>query len=230
MRAETSLVLDVAFGIRYVPPSLVSVPLTERVTVTAPALGPNANWFKDGQPLVGATDPVLVIPSARASDAGVYIYSPAGPGIPERGSQALALNVGPQHRFLNLSTRAFSGPGDQKLITGLVVKGGPESKAVLIRAVGPSLAKFGINGFIKEPVLKVFDGAGRPHLERYDFPPGKKAEAIADATKKVGAFPLADGSKDAVDLIPFKAGAYTVHVDSADGSAGLALIEVYEVP
>ena len=115
------------------------------------------------------------------------------------------------------------------MIAGFVVSGA-EKKAVLIRAVGPSLAKFGLTGFIKEPVLKVFDSASRPYAEHYDFAPGGKAAAIAAATKKTGAFPLLEGSKDAVELMPFRAGAYSVQVESADGETGLALVEIYEVP
>jgi hypothetical protein len=229
MYAETSLNLDVAFGVRYVPPSLVSVPQGERVTVKAPDWNRPSHWLKDGRALEGATEPVLVIPSATSSDAGVYVYTPDGPGIPERGSQLLMLNVGPQQRFLNLSTRALAGKADQKLIAGFVVSG-PETKAVLIRAVGPSLAKFGLTGFIKEPVLKIFDSAGRPYAQHYDFAPGAKATAIADATNKTGAFPLLPGSKDAVELMPFRAGAYSVQVESGDGETGLALVELYEVP
>lgn len=227
--AETSLNLDVAFGIRYVPPSLVTVPQGERVTVKAPAGNVPSQWLKDGRPVDGATDPTLVIASATSSHAGVYVYTSTGPGIPERGSQLLMLNVGPQQRFLNLSTRALAGKGDQTLIAGFVVSGS-ETKAVLIRAVGPSLAKFGLTGFIKEPVLKVFDSAGRPYAEHYDFGPGGRAAAIAEATKKTGAFPFLPGSKDAVELMPFRAGAYSVQVESADGDTGLALVEIYEVP
>jgi hypothetical protein len=228
IHAETSLVLDVAFGIRYVPPSVVSVPQGERVTVKAPSMITAAQWHKDGQPLTGATDPTLIFESANPADAGIYVYTPTGPGIPERGSQLLVLNVGPEQRFLNLSTRALAGTGDQTLIAGFVV-GGTETKKVLVRAVGPSLAKFGMTGFIKEPLIKIFDSAGRPYVEHYDFAPGGRAAAIEEATRKTGAFPFIPGSKDAVDLVPFRAGAYTVQVGSGDGSTGTALLELYEV-
>ena len=229
LRAETSLVLDVAFGIRYVPPSNVTIPVGERLTVRAPAMNATAGWMKDGKPLAGATDPIQVIPAVSVSDSGVYVYTTPGPGIPERGSQLLMLNVGPQQRFLNLSTRAAAGKEEQTLIGGFIVSGS-DSKAVLIRAVGPSLSKLGVVGFMKEPRLRIFDSAGRPYAEHYDFPVGGKEAAIAGATGKTGAFPLTVGGKDAVELLPFRAGAYTVHVDSADGSTGIVLLEVYEVP
>jgi hypothetical protein len=232
LSAETSLRLDVAFGIRYVPPSNVTVPVGERLTITAPAMGADALWFRNAHPITGASNPTLVIPSASVNDAGTYVYTTPGPGIPERGSQLLLLNVGAQQRFLNLSTRALAGTGEQTLIAGFVV-GGPDVKAVLIRAVGPSLAKFGLTGFIREPIITIYDSAGRLYTEDYVYPAvvgGDKKAAIAAATKKTGAFPLLAESKDAVDLRPFRAGAYTVHVTSSDASTGTALVELFEVP
>jgi len=46
----------------------------------------------------------------------------------------------------------------------------------------------------------------------------------------VGAFALSMGSADAALAIALLPGAYTVHVTSADGSAGTALVEIYAVP
>lgn len=191
--------------------------------ITAPAIGSNAQWFKDNRPIQGATTPTLVISSASPTDAGIYTYG---------GSQALLLNVGPQQRFLNLSTRALAGSGDQTLIAGFVVNG-TNVKAVLIRAVGPSLAKFGITGFLAEPVIQIYDSTGKPYTDDYAYAAvvgGGKEAAIAAATEKTGAFPFIAGSKDAVDLRPFPPGAYSIHVTSKNGSTGLALVELYEVP
>jgi hypothetical protein len=47
----------------------------------------------------------------------------------------------------------------------------------------------------------------------------------------LGEFALADpAGKDAVILVTLDPGVYTVHVTSADGAGGVALIEVYAVP
>jgi len=231
--AETTLLLDIAFGIRYVPPSNVTVPVGERVTMSAPGVtDTGAQWHKNHAPIAGAFAPTFVIPAATAGDAGVYVYTPTSPGIPERGSQMLVLNVGAQQRFLNLSTRAATGTGEQTLIAGFVV-GGAETKTVLIRAVGPSLAQFGVTGFLREPVITIYNSKGELYTVDFVYAAvvgvGKEAH-IAEATLKCGAFPLIPGNKDAVDVRPFAAGAYTVHVTSKDGSPGVALVEFYEVP
>jgi hypothetical protein len=230
LSAETTLLLEIAFGFRYVPPSNVTVSAGEYVSVMAPGLG-SGQWFKNNQPVAGAVSPTLVIPSISASDAGAYFFSPSGPGLPAQGTQLLLLNVGPVQRFLNLSSRAIAGAGEQTLIAGFVVSG-PEEKRVLIRAIGPSLAKFGLTGFLREPVIKIYDSAGNLYLNDYVYAAvlGVKEAAIADATLKTGAFALIANSKDAVELRPFPAGAYTIHVTSNDGTTGVALMELYEVP
>jgi len=57
--SETLVTLDVGFGVRYVPPSRISVPAGERVTVVAPR-DAGEQWIRDGRPLEGKTPNVLV--------------------------------------------------------------------------------------------------------------------------------------------------------------------------
>jgi hypothetical protein len=54
---------------------------------------------------------------------------------------------------------------------------------------------------------------------------------ISAAGNAVFAFPLTNpASRDSAVLLTLAPGAYTVQVGSASGTAGIALIEVYEVP
>ena len=46
----------------------------------------------------------------------------------------------------------------------------------------------------------------------------------------MGAFPLTEGSDDAVLLVEVPAGVYTAHVSDAVGGKGIALVEVYGAP
>ena len=46
----------------------------------------------------------------------------------------------------------------------------------------------------------------------------------------MGAFALAADSKDAVLLTALPPGSYTVQVSGVNGTTGLGLVEVYEVP
>jgi hypothetical protein len=56
------------------------------------------------------------------------------------------------------------------------------------------------------------------------------APSITSAFAAVGAFPLAADSLDAALLMPLEPGNYSVEVKGVNGSTGLALVEVYEVP
>ncbi len=56
------------------------------------------------------------------------------------------------------------------------------------------------------------------------------AVAINNAASRVGAFLLQTGSNDCAVLLTLPPGAYTAQVTGANGSTGLALVEVYQVP
>ena len=228
--AETviSLLPVYPYSFRAIDPARVSVPVGEMVSVGTSEPNTSGQWYKNGKPIPGATGPLLVLSPAGVGDGAQYHFQTTS-GL---FTQRLFLNVGPEQRLLNLSTRGRVGTAEETLILGFVVSGISEKK-ILIRAVGPSLAKFGLAGFVREPVITIYDSEGRPYLNDYTYAAVigiGKAEDIATSTQKTGAFPLLDNSKDAVDVRPFAPGAYTMHVSSKDGSAGVVLAEIYEVP
>ena len=59
---------------------------------------------------------------------------------------------------------------------------------------------------------------------------GGAAEAITAATIEVGAFPLDTGNLDAALVIDLEPGEYTAIVSGVEQTAGIALVEVYELP
>ncbi|MBL9205722.1 MAG: DUF1800 family protein [Opitutaceae bacterium] len=140
------------------------------------------------------------------------------------GLRAAALD----DRLLNLSTRAQAGTGVNALIAGFLVGEGPP-KQILIRAIGPSLATFGVTGVIDNPRLELFDSQGRLLLENDDWTTASPDVRATQADfSAVGAFPLSTG-RDASVLVTLSSGAYTVRVSSADSRTGVALVEVYDV-
>lgn len=58
-------------------------------------------------------------------------------------------------RFVNLSTRALVGTGDEVMIGGFIIEDG--ARRVLIQARGPELANDGISNTLADPVLTVID-------------------------------------------------------------------------
>jgi hypothetical protein len=232
---ETTLTLDVGFGVRFVPPSRVTVPAGEVLRVTAPRLGDDVQyiWTKNGRAISGTSGNVLTINHVTSNDAGTYVCQFSTPATMPGSSQALILGVGPTDRLVNLSTRATVGGANPTLVSGFVVSGARDKK-LIVRAVGPSLTMFGETNPLRAPVLRIFDSTGALYQNGYAYPAvigGPTYESdLADSSARAGAFPLQAGSRDAVEMKPFLPGSYTAQVSSADGSSGVVLLEIYEVP
>lgn len=131
-------------------------------------------------------------------------------------------------RVANVAIRARVGEADAVLIAGFVSQGAAHQR-LLIRAIGPSLARFGMSTGLPDPVLTVHTGATIV---------GSTAEAgvadertdVARAAASVGAFAISYDSADAAILLTVPPGAYTVQVKSRLGIEGHVLLEIYDVP
>jgi len=235
---ETAVTLDISHGIRRVPPSRVTVPVGETLRITGPDSGGKPyQWLKNGTPLAGATTNPLIITFVTSADAGTYSVFSVDPLALAltAPSQSLVLGVGPSDRLSNLSTRVTIGGGaDQGLVSGFVVGGGSGDKKLILRAIGPSLSLFGVNGTLRAPILRIFDASGRPYENGFAYPAvigGPTYESdLAESLARTGAFPIPTGTRDAVLMMPFAPGSYTAQVTSGDGTAGTVLLEIYEVP
>ncbi|MEI7552145.1 MAG: DUF1566 domain-containing protein [Verrucomicrobiota bacterium] len=127
----------------------------------------------------------------------------------------------------NMSTRALVGTGENVLIPGFVVSG-PDAQQILLRAVGPSLANFGVSGPLADPTLTLYRGT-EVLATNDNWSSAANAGAIAATGTAVGAFPLPAGSKDAAVLVSLSAGAYTAVVSGVGNTTGIALVELYAV-
>jgi hypothetical protein len=128
-------------------------------------------------------------------------------------------------RFTNVSSRTFVGAGDQTLICGFVV-GGTGTRRILIRAVGPGLAQFGLTGLLADPQLALYNGTNTQIASNDNW----DSAATLPAQQSVGAFALPASSKDSVLVATVSPGAYTVTITGVGGGTGTALIELYELP
>lgn len=129
------------------------------------------------------------------------------------------------HRFLDVSVLKQIGSGET-LTVGFNI-GGTTSRTVLIRAVGPALGVFGVGGTMADPQFDLY--SGQTVLASNDNWGGDPQ--INAAFTSVGAFAFSDpASKDAVIIATLAPGNYTAVVQGVNGSAGLTLVEVYDVP
>ena len=133
-------------------------------------------------------------------------------------------------KLINVSTCGQVGSGDKVLIAGVIING-TTSKRMLIRAVGPTLANFGVTSSLADPTLRlVRQDNGAVVRANGDWEKGNDAVEMVRVATKVGATALPAGSKDSALLIMLPPRVHTAIVDSGDGSEGIALVEVYEVP
>jgi hypothetical protein len=130
-------------------------------------------------------------------------------------------------KLLNLSSRGDVRTGDGILISGFVVTGN-FPKRVLVRGVGPSLTRLGVNDALANPVLRIYAGATLIATNA-DWST-EDAVAINAAAQKVGAFALEHQSKDAAILLTLAPGVYTAQVSGTNGATGIAMVEVYDAP
>lgn len=123
-------------------------------------------------------------------------------------------------RALNLSTRGLVGTGENSLIGGFIVTGS-DRQTVVLRALGPSLAGAGLSGTLADPVLTLFDSAGRAIATNDDWESALNADLITAS----GLAP--SDSAESATLRNLAPGAYTFVVTGKDSTPGIGLVEAY---
>jgi hypothetical protein len=167
----------------------------------------------------------LGIISAGNGPAKSDPWAPASVPTPQDPATPTDPNAAAQ--IANISTRAWIGTGDNKLITGFVVSG-TTAKQLLIRGVGPTLGSFGVPGTIADPKVTLYNSSNQEIATNNDWGTFTDQSALASESGKVFAFALGAGSKDAAMVVTLQPGSYTLHVAGADGGTGVALAEVYD--
>jgi hypothetical protein len=131
----------------------------------------------------------------------------------------------------NCSSRSYVRAGTSAVM-GFVVA--DHTRAVLVRAVGPGLARFGVVGAITDPHLSIIAGGQRETpITNDDWESVNQAyaDAVDAACRVVGAFPLASRAKDSALVMLLEPGAYTAQVTGVSAAeSGEVLIEVYPLP
>jgi len=138
--------------------------------------------------------------------------------------EAYDIKGGVNPRLVNVSARNHVGVKNDVLIAGFSIAG-TGTKQVLIRGIGPALAKFGVNGVLADPKIQVFDNAQNEIAQNDNW-----SSSLSVAFDKVGAFGLDVGSKDAAILVTLQAGSlYSVMLSGVSDGTGEGLIEVYDM-
>ncbi|MCX6943602.1 MAG: immunoglobulin domain-containing protein [Opitutales bacterium] len=221
-----------------VMPGITSGPITQAVyatssltlSVSASGTAPMSyQWYRDGMAISGATSSTYTISSAVFGDAGTYTVKVTNGAGSVTSSAATLTIVEMPTRLTNLSVRIGAGTGDNTLIVGFVVSGAGTSgaKPLLIRAVGPTLASYGVTGTLIDPNLELIAQGASTALASNDNWGGNVQ--VTSVGNPVGAFPLSSAlSKDAALYLTPSSGVYTAKVTGVGGTSGIALAEIYD--
>jgi hypothetical protein len=114
-----------------------------------------------------------------------------------------------------------AGTGDNQLIGGFIITG-DQQKEVIIRAIGPSLAQFGVGPVLADPTLELHDHTGALVASNDNWGDSQRAEIEATGIPPVNEL-------ESAIVRTLAPGAYTAVAAGKDGATGTAVVEVYDL-
>ncbi len=168
-----------------------------------------SDFVIDSDAQITAAVPAGVIGTA------VSITTPVGVGTFPAGSV-------PPAPAVNISTRAHVGTADEVMIGGFIIQGGLPKK-VIVRAIGPSLAAFGVSGVLLNPALELHQASGAVIGSNDDWGDSPQVQEIIDTT-----IAPSDSHESAI-VATLNPGSYTAVVRGVGDTTGVALVEVYDL-
>ena len=149
-----------------------------------------------------------------AGGQALYGVPPAPTPVPTPGPGS------PSH-LANISTRMKVGLGNNVVIGGFIING-TQSKRVILRAIGPSLAS-GIANVLADPVLELHNSGGGVIASNNDWLSGSQLSEIAAS----GLAP-SDPRESAI-IMTLSPGNYTAVMSGYQNGQGIGLVEAYEL-
>jgi hypothetical protein len=122
----------------------------------------------------------------------------------------------------NISTRGFIQTGDNVMIGGFILLGGTGQTKVIVRGIGPSLAKSGVSGVLADPVLELHDANGGTVETNDDW-----EQSLQKAELQAVNLAPSDPAESAIFRNDLPRGAYTAILRGSNGGTGIGLVEAY---
>jgi hypothetical protein len=172
-----------------------------------------------GQHVVAVMNSIVSDQEVLSADdiaGGQAIY-----GVPPVPTPAPTPGPGSPSHLANISTRARIGLGDDVLIGGFIVSG-TQSKRVILRALGSSLAAEGVANALADPVLELHNPGG-VIASNDDWTSGSQASEIIAS----GLAP--SDSRESALIETLSPGSYTTILSGYQGGEGIGLVEAYEL-
>jgi arylsulfate sulfotransferase len=132
------------------------------------------------------------------------------------------LSPGSNSKLANIATRGSVGLGDSVLIGGFIV-GDVASATVVVRALGPSLASFGVSDPLSDPTLTIYDVNGSAIASNDNWQDDINATDI----QQNGLAPV--NALESAIVLHLPAGAYSAIVRGTGDGTGVGLVEIYNL-
>lgn len=123
-------------------------------------------------------------------------------------------------KLANIATRGVVNTGDDVMIGGFII-GGSEPARILVRAIGPSLTAFGVEGALQATTLELHDANGSV-ISNDGWRSTQESEIMATTIAPT------DDHESAIlaTLVP---GSYTAIVRGKNDTTGIGLVEAYNL-
>lgn len=127
----------------------------------------------------------------------------------------------PASQLMNISTRAQVLTGNDVAIGGFIIYGS-DPLQVVVRAIGPSLAKAGVGEVLQDPVLELHDSKGALVMTNDNWNDTQGAEIRASGLAPTDA-------RESALITLLQPGAYTAVVRGRNDITGVGLVEIYDL-
>jgi N-acetylneuraminic acid mutarotase len=173
-------------------------------------------------------------PSSRAlhtavwTDSGMIVWGGRNSSVFFSTGGKYCANVSP--RLANTSTRAFVQTGDNVVIGGFIVQG-TQTKRVIVRAIGPELAQYGVPNALADPTLELHDGTGTLIASNNNWATTIIGGIItANQVHDIQTSGYAPGNEfESAIIADLAPGNYTAIVRGVNDMTGVTLVEVYDL-
>jgi hypothetical protein len=124
----------------------------------------------------------------------------------------------------NISTRGFVQTGNNVLIGGFILGGGGDAQ-VAVRGLGPSLSQFGLSNTLTDPTIELRNSNGSILISNDNW-----MDDPASATQLTAHGLALPDTRESGIFTTLPPGQFTAILAGKNGTVGLGLVEVYNVP
>jgi len=125
----------------------------------------------------------------------------------------------------NLSTRGFVQTGDNVMIGGFTLGGTSNPTNTAVRALGPSLASFGLTNLLADPTLELHNANGTIMVANDDW----QSDPVSAALLMANGLAPSDPKEAGLFVTLAPPSQFTAVVAGKNGNVGIALVEIYNI-